>query len=191
MNNDVVGKDVDKNEPSISGDIDNRIGFGIIPKVGNKLKGYTTGITDSFKNIANLPAAALEKASETLDWATENAKLFEKKTKQIEEIANIPIEAAGRVASKGFEASPGGLVMKKVLDKIPAMPQLPIAAPSTNPASILKTGGGNNQIGGLKQLVNEKKIITKRIAKTLKSFHRTNTRKRRRKGKSKRVRFAL
>jgi hypothetical protein len=169
-------------DTSIPDDTDTRIGFGIIRKVG-------TGITDSFKNIANLPAAAVEKASEALDWVTENAKLFEKKTKQIEEIANIPIEAAGRVASKGFEASPGGLVMKKVLDKIPAMPQLPQvpALPTATP----KTGGSNNQIGGLKRLVNEKKTIVKRIARTMKLFNRTNTRKRGRKGKSKRVRFAL
>ncbi len=185
-------------DTSIPDDTDNRIGFGIIPKVGNKLKGYTTGITDSFKNIVNLPAAAVEKASETLDWATENAKLFEKKTKQIEEIANIPIEAAGRVASKWFEASPGGLVMKKVLDKIPAMPQLPQVPPIPTAPSVKPEtqptpthGGSNNQIGGLKRLVNEKKTIVKRIARTMKLFNRTNTRKRGRKGKSKRVRFAL
>ena len=61
---------------------------------------------------------------------------------------------------------------------------------ATAQASLLKAleGGGNNQIGGLKRLVHEKKTITKRIAKTMKKFNRTNTRKR---NKSKRVRFAL
>ena len=180
----------DKNEPSISGDIDNGIGFGIIPKIGNKLKGYTTGFTtgftDSLKNIANLPAAAVQKADQTLDWATDNAKLLEEKIEKMKTIAEMPTKAAGYLANVAFKSSPGGLIFDELLKKIPS----PAVKPETQTTTKPGVGGGNNQIGGLKQLVNEKKIITKRIAKTLKSFHRTNTRKRRR-NKSKRVRFAL
>ena len=182
--------------------------------VSDKVSGATSAVTAIPGNIAGYAGekarGVLQTADAVLRRAEESKSEIKDTIGRLSGLAKLGAEASNAIATPLIESSPtviAATAMGRVAAKlaaeaaetaakaaraIPPMPALPTATPPAIPSATPKptAGGGNNQIGGLKQLVNEKKIITKRIAKTLKSFHRTNTRKRRR-NKSKRVRFAL
>jgi hypothetical protein len=183
--------------------------FGVIPNAVEKIRNIPDVVTEIPRkvatNITQRVGSMLTTVDNTLLTVKEYKGDVKKRIDAIGEIASFGGELTEAVAipivESAIKSSPT-VMAAKIAAKVaadtaakaagtigPVLQALPL--PSATPPPKPTAGGGNNQIGGLKQLVNEKKIITKRIAKTLKSFHRTNTRKRRRKGKSKRVRFAL
>ena len=185
--------------------------FNAIPEAIDKARNIKGIVTEIPGKIVKAVTERVSSGLEIMDNALLTVKQYKgdvkKRIDAIGEIASFGGEltkaVAGPMVKGAIKASPTVMAAEIAADlaaetaakaarAIPSMPALPSATPPPPPSATPKptAGGGNNQIGGLKQLVNEKKIITKRIAKTLKSFHRTNTRKRRR-NKSKRVRFAL
>jgi hypothetical protein len=188
-------------------DKDKGLLFNAIPE-GIKYAGESIHMIQNIPgNIARSAGEKVSGVLETVDNALLTVKEYKgdvkKRIDAIGEIASFGGEltkaVAGPIVKGAIKASPtvmaaeiaADLAAETAAKAARAMPQLPqVPAAPALPAPP-KTGGSNNKIGGLKRLVNEKKTIVKRIARTMKLFNRTNTRKRGRKGKSKRVRFAL
>ena len=193
-------------------DEDKGVFFNAIPIAideARNIKGIVTEIPGKFVTAVTKRVSS---GLETVDKALLTVKQYKgdvkKRIDAIGEIASFGGEltkaVAGPMVKSAIKASPTVMAAEIAADlaaetaakaarAIPPVPDIPPvpALPSATPPATPKTGGSNNQIGGLKRLVNEKKTIVKRIARTMKLFNRTNTRKRGRKGKSKRVRFAL
>jgi len=182
--------------------------------VSNKLSDATSVVTGIPGNIVtyvgNKVSGALDTANEVLKTAEESKAKIKYTIGRVAGLAKLGAEASDAIATPLMTAvinsSPTVIAAKamgkvaadlaaeaaaKAAGAIPPIPALPTQIPSVATPPKPTHGGSNNQIGGLKRLVNEKKTIVKRIARTMKLFNRTNTRKRGRKGKSKRVRFAL
>ena len=184
--------------------------FGVVPKTINNARNITGIVTaipgKVVKSVNERVSGVLQTADKALLTVKDYKGYVKKRIDAIGEIASFGGEltkaVAGPMVKGAIKASPTVMAAEIAADlaaetaakaarAMPQLPQVP-ALPAQIPTTPTPThGGSNNQIGGLKRLVNEKKTIVKRIARTMKLFNRTNTRKRGRKGKSKRVRFAL